>query len=59
MRFFKKFTCEKCSDKFSHQEELMNHQQIVHGKDYQYDCKECNTIFFKYGRYANTSTKST
>ena len=41
MGFFKKFTCDACNSKFSQQEELMNHKQIVHGKDLKYDCKEC------------------
>ena len=27
------------------QEEFMNHKQIVHGKDTQYDCKECDKEF--------------
>jgi KRAB domain-containing zinc finger protein len=45
MGFFKKFVCDKCDNKFSQQEELMNHQQIVHGKDLQYDCKECKQYF--------------
>ena len=34
-----------CDKKFSKEEELMNHKQIVHGKDLQYDCKECNKYF--------------
>lgn len=42
---FKKFICDVCNIKFSHQEELMNHKQIVHGKDLQYDCKECKMYF--------------
>jgi len=45
MGFFKKFTCDICNNKFSHQVELMNHKQIVHGKDSQYDCKECKKYF--------------
>jgi len=43
--FFKKIKCDVCSSKFSKQEELMNHKQIVHGKDLQYDCKECDKYF--------------
>jgi KRAB domain-containing zinc finger protein len=45
MRFFKKIKCTKCNSKFSNQEGLMNHLQIVHGKDLQYDCKKCNRFF--------------
>ncbi|AJW70593.1 C2H2-type zinc finger protein [Nitrosopumilus adriaticus] len=45
MGFFKKIKCEKCDKKFSKQEEMMNHMQIIHGKDLQYDCKECNRFF--------------
>ena len=45
MGFFKKFSCEICKKKFSHQEDLMHHKQIVHGKDLKYDCKECNKFF--------------
>lgn len=43
--FFKKFSCEKCAKKFSKQEELMQHMQVVHDKDLPYDCKECNEFF--------------
>ena len=45
MNFLKNIECEKCDKKFSKQEELMNHEQIIHGKDLQYDCKECNKKF--------------
>jgi len=45
MRFFKKFKCDICSSKFLKPEELMQHQQVVHFKDYPYDCKECNKNF--------------
>ena len=45
MSIFKKKVCNVCKNKFSHQEDLMNHQQIVHGKDLKYDCKECNEFF--------------
>jgi len=43
--FFKKIKCDKCDKKFSKQEELMNHKEIIHGKDLQYDCKECKKYF--------------
>ena len=45
MGFFKKIRCNVCDKKFSKEEELMNHKQIIHGKDLQYDCKECNKYF--------------
>jgi len=43
--FFKKIKCDVCDKKFSEEIELMNHKQIIHGKDLQYDCKECNKYF--------------
>jgi len=58
VEFFKKHTCNICEKKFSKEEELMNHKQILHGKDLKYDCKECDKIFFKHGRYENSFTKS-
>jgi KRAB domain-containing zinc finger protein len=45
MGLFKKIQCEMCSNKFSKQEELMQHLQVVHFKDNPYDCKECNKNF--------------
>jgi len=45
MRFFRKFECENCHQRFSQQEELMQHQQVVHDKDLPYDCKKCNEFF--------------
>ena len=45
MNLFKKYQCDKCDKEFSKQEELMNHKQIIHGKDSQYDCNECNRNF--------------
>ena len=45
MKFFKKFECDVCNKKFSKQEDLMQHQQIVHYKDLPYDCKECDESF--------------
>ena len=57
MNFFKKYSCNKCNKKFSKEEELMFHEQIIHGKDLKYDCKECNKVFLKYGGYENPFTK--
>jgi KRAB domain-containing zinc finger protein len=45
MRFLKKYQCDVCSTKFSKQEQLMQHQQVVHFKDNPYDCKECDMNF--------------
>jgi len=45
LNFFKKKSCDKCNKKFSKQEELMNHKQIIHGRNLQYDCKECDKNF--------------
>jgi DNA-directed RNA polymerase subunit RPC12/RpoP len=45
MFFLKKFRCEKCQKKFRQQEELMQHEQVVHGKDIPYECKECKQSF--------------
>jgi uncharacterized C2H2 Zn-finger protein len=45
IHLFKKFKCEKCDKKFKQQEELMQHEQVVHGSDSLYDCKECNEFF--------------
>jgi len=45
VRFFKKSICDICNKKFSKEEELMNHQEIIHGKDLKYDCKVCSKDF--------------
>ncbi|MEM2785682.1 MAG: C2H2-type zinc finger protein [Candidatus Nitrosotenuis sp.] len=45
MRLFKKIRCEECGNIFSSDEELMQHKQIIHGKDLPYDCKLCNQNF--------------
>ncbi len=44
MNIFKRYKCQKCDRKFSQQEELMHHEQIVHS-DSMYDCKKCNLYF--------------
>ena len=43
--FSKKHACDSCNAKFSRPEDLMNHKQIVHGKDIQYECKDCRVGF--------------
>ncbi len=45
MGFFKKIRCDICDKKFSKEVEMMNHKEIIHGKDLEYDCKECNKYF--------------
>lgn len=45
MKLFKKAKCEQCGNSFSSDEELMQHKQIIHGKDLPYDCKVCNQNF--------------
>ena len=45
MRLFKKFQCDKCKKKFSHQEDLMHHELRAHCEDSRYDCKVCNEYF--------------
>ncbi len=44
MHLFKKYTCEKCGKKFKQKEELMQHEQVIHGSGV-YDCKQCNLDF--------------
>jgi uncharacterized C2H2 Zn-finger protein len=45
MGLFKKHICERCGRKFRKMEEIMQHTQLVHGKDLLYDCKKCNLSF--------------
>ena len=42
---FKKNVCENCGRKFRKMEDMMQHLQVIHGKDLLYDCKECNMSF--------------
>lgn len=37
--------CELCDRSFRQVEELMQHQQVVHGKDSKYGCRTCNMAF--------------
>ncbi len=45
MFFFNKFKCIQCQKKFRHTEELMQHEQVIHGKNIPYECKKCNQFF--------------
>lgn len=45
LKMFKKIKCPMCDLKFLKEEQLMQHQQIVHYKNNPYDCKECNELF--------------
>jgi hypothetical protein len=45
MDIFKKNICETCGKKFRKIEELMQHKQVIHGKDLLYYCKKCNMGF--------------
>ena len=45
LNLFKKHVCETCGKKFGKIEELMQHKQVLHGKDLLYECKQCNVGF--------------
>ena len=45
MKFFTKFSCDKCDKKFAKEEELIHHQEIIHFQNTPYDCKECDQNF--------------
>ena len=45
MKFFRKFECDLCMEKFSKHELLMHHKEIAHFKDAPYDCKVCSKNF--------------
>ena len=45
MGLLKKHKCDVCNRSFAHVEELMQHQQVTHGKDSMYECKTCNIGF--------------
>ena len=42
MIYFKRYGCERCNNRFRKIEELMQHVQIIHGKDLPYECVKCN-----------------
>jgi KRAB domain-containing zinc finger protein len=37
--------CNKCGKRFHKIEELMQHTQVLHGKDIFYQCRKCNVSF--------------
>ncbi|NMJ86415.1 MAG: hypothetical protein EX285_00980 [Thaumarchaeota archaeon] len=41
----RKHKCNICDRSFIHVEELMQHQQIIHGNNSLYECKTCNMTF--------------
>jgi uncharacterized Zn-finger protein len=45
MKFFSKFECSLCKEKFTKHEQLMHHKEIIHFKDTPYDCKVCDKDF--------------
>ena len=45
MELFKKHKCHICDKKYRKIEQLMQHQQIVHGRDLLYECKDCRVEF--------------
>lgn len=45
MRFLSKASCRRCGKSFRSAEEMMQHEQVSHGKDLPYDCRQCNVSF--------------
>jgi len=41
----RRYRCDICDKSFRHVEELMQHQQVVHGKDSMYECRACKMTF--------------
>jgi len=41
----RRYRCGICYKAFRHTEELMQHEQVVHGKNSMYECKACNMTF--------------
>lgn len=60
---FKRNKCEGCGRSFRKIEELMQHEQVVHGTDKTYRCNSCGLEYFgmeemrahimKFHRYSN------
>ncbi|HET6641513.1 MAG TPA: C2H2-type zinc finger protein [Nitrososphaeraceae archaeon] len=42
----KRNKCQECGRSFRKIEELMQHQQVVHGKDKAYRCNSCGLEYF-------------
>ncbi|MPZ06585.1 MAG: hypothetical protein GEU26_09235 [Nitrososphaeraceae archaeon] len=42
----KRKKCDECGSSFRKIEELMQHQQVVHGKDQSYRCNSCGLEYF-------------
>ena len=41
----KRRECDACGRKFASDEDLMNHKQVFHGKNLEYDCQACGMHF--------------
>jgi len=41
----RRYRCGVCDKVFGQVEELMQHEQVVHGKNSMYECKACNMTF--------------
>lgn len=61
--FFRRNNCKECRRSFRKIEGLMQHEQVVHGKDKAYRCNSCGIEYFgmeqmrahimKFHRYSN------
>jgi len=40
-----RYKCGICDKAFRHAEALMQHEQVVHGKNSMYECRACNKTF--------------
>lgn len=45
MGLLRKHRCDACDKSFKRIEELMQHKQVIHGRDSLYECKSCNMTF--------------